>query len=109
MEWSDGYIDCPDESGGKDICLGRINFINYIIQFIGASAVYRMSAVLLILFLSLFLSVLFRNDCSLQYNEGAWTFRILFVFFAFLLFFFIDNSVFLGKYYFFFNYQFKAI
>lgn len=83
MEWSAGQIECPDESGGKDVCLG-------------ASAVYRMSAVLFLLFTSVFIGCLLRNDCSKQYNEGAWTFKLIMIFFLFFLFFFINNSVFEG-------------
>lgn len=78
LEWFGGLgITCPIP--GDPICLG-------------ASLIYRMSFVLVILHLIIFLILLTRSEFSKNVNEGAWCLKILFVIGVFIGFLWLPNT-----------------
>ena len=73
------FLDCPDDHT-KDSCL-RI------------SAVYRMSFILAIFHLVLFLICLCKSKISSAIHEGAWPLKIIIIVALYICTFFINNSV----------------
>lgn len=83
LEWTKDYVDCPSESGSGSACMGQ-------------SALFRMSFVLGMFHIFIFLSILPRGGWSAAWHDGFWGFKSLLVFVLFIIMLFIPNSFFIG-------------
>lgn len=73
------FIQCPEESGGKYVCLG-------------ISAVYRMCLSLVLLHFTILLCLLPRNQFSMFINEKFWFMKSVFVFGVFGALLYVNNQ-----------------
>lgn len=74
------FINCPE---GNDACFGM-------------SAVFRMSFILLLFHLGVFLIILTRTTLAAVFHDGWWMFKFLIILVSFIASFYIDNSFFKG-------------
>ena len=77
-------VICADESNSK-ICLAN--------GFIG-----RMSFILVLFHLVVFLICLGRNEMAAAFHDGCWAFKLLLIFGGYVGSFWIDSSFFTGFY-----------